>query len=186
MHDTPRTPVPQNGPEADLYRQLIEYIKTKEPKESSLIDVMHFTQDLFGYVPKTAQLLIGEMLNIHTTKVYGVLTFYNYFTEVPKGRYAISVCLGTACYVKGGAEVLAAFSKELGIKPGDTTADRLFSIVQTRCLGDCSNAPIVMINDDLLPKVTVKQVPGIIARYRKLAQDCGQAAAPAGKEAVSS
>lgn len=165
----PRTPLPTTGEEAHLYEELVAYLQTKERKESSLIDVMHKTQNLFGYIPRTAQLLIGEMLDIHTTKVYGVLTFYSFFTEKPKGKYAISICLGTACYVKGAQKVLEAFEKELGIKGNDTTDDRLFSIVPTRCLGDCSNAPIVMVNEDVWTRVEPAKAKEIVAHYRELA-----------------
>ncbi|HHX36968.1 MAG TPA: NAD(P)H-dependent oxidoreductase subunit E [Clostridiaceae bacterium] len=167
VYKDPRTPLPTEGLEAERYQELVEYIKTKPRRESSLIDVMHRTQDLFGYVPRTAQLLIGEMLDIPTSKVYGVLTFYSYFTEKPKGVYGISICLGTACYVKGAQKVLEAFEDHLQIKGNDTTEDGLFTIVPTRCLGDCSNAPIVIVNDDVWPQVTTEQVPEIIEHYRK-------------------
>ena len=112
--------------------------------------------------------IIAKELEIPTSQVYGVVSFYSYFTENPKGKYQISVCMGTACYVKGGQAVLEAFEKELGIKFGETTEDLLFSISQTRCLGDCASAPVIMVNDQLLAKVTADEVPAIIEKYREI------------------
>lgn len=166
----PKTPLPTCGQEAVCYRELVEFIKTKPRAEHSLIACMHKAQNLFGYIPKTAQLLIAEMLDIPVSKVYGVLTFYSYFTDTPKGIYPISICLGTACYVKGATQVVEAFEKELGVKQTETTEDGLFTIVPTRCLGDCSNAPIVIVGEEVWQCVTPAQVKDIIKHYREEAQ----------------
>lgn len=151
----------------EKYDELTEYIKTVERSEKSLIAVLHKTQTLFGYIPQDAQMLIAKALNLPTAKVYGVVTFYSYFTEVPRGKYQVSVCLGTACYVKGAQQVLQAFQDELGIAAGETTKDRLFSIAQSRCLGDCANAPVVMINDESYAQVHADEVPAIIKKIRE-------------------
>ncbi len=163
----PRTALPE-GPERPKYEELVAYVLKKERCEASLIDVLHRCQNLFGYIPRPAMLIIGEMLDLHASKVYGVVTFYSYFTEIPTGKYNISVCLGTACYVKGAQEVLQSFEETLGIKMGQTTEDLLFSISPTRCLGDCSRAPVVMINDELYGNVTPAEAKKLVQRYRKL------------------
>lgn len=149
------------------YDELAAFIKTVDASEKSLIAVLHRTQTIFGYIPQDAQLMIAKALHLPTAKVYGVVTFYSYFTEVPRGKYQISVCLGTACYVKGAQEVLQAFQDELGIGAGETTKDLLFSIAQSRCLGDCANAPVVMINDELYAQVHSDEVPAIIKKIRE-------------------
>lgn len=136
-------------------------------EESSLITILHKTQDLYGYIPREAQGYIAKQLNIPASQVYGVVSFYSYFVDKPKGKYQISVCLGTACYVKGALDVLTRLEKELGIKFGETTPDLQFSIAQTRCLGDCSNAPVIMINDELFGKVSPDEVPLILNKYRE-------------------
>lgn len=96
-----------------------------------------------------------------------MVTFYSYFLEKPRGKYQISVCLGTACYVKGAQDVLSTLEEELGIKYGETTSDLMFSIAQTRCLGDCSNAPVMMVNDELYGNVIPAEIPAIIDKYRE-------------------
>lgn len=156
-------------PEEDkhLYEELFAFIATKEPVESSLIAVLHRAQNLFGYIPEPAMVHIAEKLNITSAEVYGVVTFYSYFTLKPKGKYNFSVCLGTACYVKGAQDVLEALEDELGIKAGDTTDDRLFSIIPTRCLGDCARAPIVMVNETSYGNVTPESIRKIVRDYRK-------------------
>lgn len=150
------------------FSELQDFIATTDRQESSLITILHMVQDTYGYIPQEAQYIIAKELRIPTSKVYGVVTFYSYFTEIPKGKYQISVCLGTACYVKGAQDVLEAFEEELGIKYGQTTKDLLFSIAQTRCLGDCAAAPVIMVNDELIPKVHATEVPAIIEKYREI------------------
>lgn len=147
--------------------ELEAFIATTDRQESSLITILHMVQDTYGYIPQEAQYLIARELRIPTSRVYGVVSFYSYFTQIPKGKYQISVCLGTACYVKGAQAVLEAFEEELKIKHGQTTEDLMFSIAQTRCLGDCAAAPVIMINDEIIPKVTADEVPAIIAKYRE-------------------
>lgn len=148
------------------FKPLKNIIDELGAKESSLISILHKTQDLYGYIPREAQGFIAKELGIPASKVYGVVSFYSYFVDKPKGKYQISVCLGTACYVKGAADVLKRIEEELGIKFGETTEDLQFSIAQTRCLGDCSNAPVLMINQELFGKVHPDEVPLILEKYR--------------------
>lgn len=153
------------------FAPLYEFIEQTDKEESSLITILHWVQDHYGYIPREAQYIIARQLRIATSQVYGVVSFYSYFTEIPKGKYQISVCLGTACYVKGAQEVLEAFEEELGISYGETTDDLVFSIAQTRCLGDCAAAPVVMVNEKILPKVNASEVPAIIESYREREQN---------------
>lgn len=150
----------------DQFEPLKKFLADDRWTESDLIEILHFTQDHYGYIPDGAQFLIAKTLKIPTSRVYGVVTFYSYFTQVPKGDNQISICLGTACYIKGAQAVLNEFEKELNISSGETTPDGYFSINPTRCLGDCSKAPIVMINEDIYSKVEPSDVRNIINIYR--------------------
>lgn len=150
------------------FTPLYDFIASTDRKESSLITILHMVQDTYGYIPDEAQYIIAKELNIPTSQVYGVVTFYSYFTDHPSGKYQISVCMGTACYVKGAQAVLDALESELGIKYGQTTEDLMFSIAQTRCLGDCSNAPVLTVNEELIPHVTADEIPALIEKYREI------------------
>ena len=121
-----------------------------------------------GYLPKEVQLYIAESLNIAPAKVYGVVSFYSYFTTEPKGKYKISVCLGTVCFVKGADKILAEFEKQLGIKSGETTSDLKFSLEGLRCVGACGLAPVVVVNGKVYGQVKVDQVKDIINEYKQL------------------
>lgn len=154
-----------------MYQKLVDFIETKEKTQSSLISVLHKTQNLFGYIPEKAVFLISEKLHLTPATIYGVVTFYSYFTLQPKGRFNFSVCLGTACYVQGASEVLEALEDELEIKNGETTEDGIFSIQPTRCLGDCANAPVVMVNDKSYAKVTKEGIRDIVRYYREYAKN---------------
>lgn len=122
----------------------------------NLIQILNETQEKFGYIPKTSQLEISKYLNIPMAEVYGVITFYSRFTLEPKGKYAISVCLGTACFVKGSEQILNRLKDRLKIDVGQTTADGKFSIDATRCVGACGLAPIFTVNNEVHGKATVK------------------------------
>lgn len=142
-------------------QEIIEFMIGKE--ETDLIEVLHKVQGLYGYIPRPIVTLISKTLDIPVSKIYGVMTFYTAFTLQPKGEYAISVCMGTACYVKNAEKILEEFSNQLGIDIGETTEDLLFSIIETRCLGDCAVAPIVMVNDKVYEYVEVEDVRKILA-----------------------
>ena len=122
----------------------------------------------YGYIPLEVQEVVSEKTGIPVAEIYGVVTFYSFFSLNPKGKYVIGVCLGTACYVKGSQQVIDKFSEILGIKPGETTKDGLFTIDALRCIGACGIAPAISINGKVYPKVAVSSVPAIIDEYRKL------------------
>jgi NADH:ubiquinone oxidoreductase subunit E len=152
--------------EAELYRQLGKIIEKHKTVRGPLIQVLHAAQELFGYLPEKAQVRIAEGLSIPLSEVHGVLSFYSFFTTVPRGEHTIRVCMGTACYVRGGKQVLEKFQKELGIGTNDTTEDRQFSLEINRCVGACGLAPVVTVGPDIYRRVKVDKVPAIIARYK--------------------
>ena len=123
-------------------------------------------QKQFGYIPLEAQELVSERTGIPVAEIYGVVTFYSFFSLKPKGKYIIGCCLGTACYVKGAQQIVDKFSELLGIAPGETTADGMFTIDALRCIGACGIAPAVSINGKVYPKVSVNAVAGIIDEYK--------------------
>ena len=132
----------------------------------ALIPVLQRVQQTFGYLPVAALQATATQLGIPYSEVAGVVTFYSYFTTVPRGLHVVRVCLGTACYVRGGKDVLRAVSDELGIEVGQTTEDRLFSLEQGRCFGACGLAPVLLVDDDVHQRVTAACVPEILSRYR--------------------
>ena len=151
-----------------LFDKLDNFIDSLHTKDGSLIQVLHHAQEIFGFLPKEVQLYIAQSLNIPPSKVYGVVSFYSYFTTEPKGKYKISVCLGTVCFVKGSDKILEQFEKELGIKVGETTNDLLFSLEGLRCVGACGLAPVVVINGKVYGQVKPSDVSNILDSYRNL------------------
>lgn len=151
-----------------LFDELDSFINTISQSEDSLIQVLHHAQGIFGYLPKEVQLHVAKKLNVSPAKVYGVVSFYSYFTAEPKGEYKISVCLGTVCFVKGADKILAEFEKQLGIKSGETTSDLKFSLEGLRCVGACGLAPVVVVNGKVYGQVKVDQVKDIINEYKQL------------------
>ncbi|MCQ2425613.1 MAG: NAD(P)H-dependent oxidoreductase subunit E [Lachnospiraceae bacterium] len=127
-----------------------------------LMMILSDIQKEYGYIPLEVQELVSERTGISVAEIYGVVTFYSFFSLKPKGKYVIGCCLGTACYVKGAQQVIDKFSELLGIKPGQTTEDGLFTLDALRCLGACGIAPAVSVNGKVYPKVAVNQVQGII------------------------
>ncbi len=134
-----------------------------EPGE--LINVLHKTQEYFGYLPAEIQEVIANNLNVSVAKVYGVVTFYSFFTMTPKGQFPISICTGTACYVRGAEKVLDEMKKELKINVGETTADGKFSLSCLRCVGACGLAPVVMVGDKTFGRVAPEDVKKILAEF---------------------
>lgn len=151
-----------------LFEQLDNFINSVENKEDSLIEVLHYAQGLFGYLPKEIQLYISEKLNITPAKVYDVVSFYSYFKTEPKGKYKISVCLGSVCFAKGSDKILSEFEKQLGIKAGQTSKDLLFSLDGIRCVGACGLAPVVVVNEKVYGKFKIEQVSEILEYYKSL------------------
>lgn len=139
--------------------------KTYNYDPQELINVLHGCQEHFGYLPAEVQEVISENLNVPVAKVYGVVTFYSFFTMTPKGKYPISICLGTACYVRGAEKVLDEFKKQLGIQAGQVTKDGKFSLSSLRCVGACGLAPVVMIGDKTYGRVAPDDVRNIIKEY---------------------
>lgn len=138
------------------------YANEKTPLMMILSDI----QKEYGYIPLEVQEIVSARTNISVAEIYGVVTFYSFFSLKPKGKYVIGVCLGTACYVKGAQQVIDKFSELLHIKPGETTEDGMFTIDALRCIGACGIAPAVTINGKVYPKVSVDAIKGIIDDYK--------------------
>jgi len=133
-----------------------------------LINVLHKTQEVFGYLPAEVQQVIARELNISEAKVYGVVTFYAFFTMKPKGKYKISVCTGTACYVRGAEKVVDELKEELNIEVGEVTPDGKFSLDCLRCVGACGLAPVMLIGDKVYGRIDPKELKGILESYETL------------------
>jgi len=134
-----------------------------DPQE--LINVLHKCQEHFGYLPAEVQEVVSNVLVVPVAKVYGVVTFYSFFTMTPKGKHPISICMGTACYVRGAEKVLDEFKKELGLQVGQTTTDGKFSLSSLRCVGACGLAPVVMVGDKTYGRVAPDDVRNILKEY---------------------
>jgi len=159
----------------EWWQQLDAYIEEQKQRnpghvQSGLIQVLHHVQDQFGYVPEKAINHVAQALGVPTAYVAGVATFYSYFSLEPRGQYNVSICLGTACYVRGSQAVLDEFCRQLDVQPGETTPDGVFTLNEARCLGACGQAPIVMVNDKVHAKVKPEDVQGIVAQYSAEAQ----------------
>jgi NADH-quinone oxidoreductase subunit E/NADP-reducing hydrogenase subunit HndA len=141
------------------------YVNEKTPLMMILSDI----QNEYGYIPLDVQEIVSKKTGISVAEIYGVVTFYSFFSITPKGKYVIGCCLGTACYVKGAQNVIDKFSELLKIGPGETSEDGLFTLDALRCIGACGIAPAVSINGKVYPKVEVGQVPGIIDSYKEAA-----------------
>ena len=152
----------------NLYLELDKVIETNKGQKGAVMMTLQSAQDIFGHVPKDVQIRIAEGLGVPLSEVYGVATFYAQFTLEPAGKYIISVCMGTACYVKGSQKVLDKLSEELNVPVGKTSADGLFTLNATRCLGACGLAPVMTVNEEVYGRLTPDDIPGIIAKYREL------------------
>jgi len=141
-------------------------IDESKSDKSLLMHVMQEAQEIYGYLPYEVQVMIAEGMDVPLEKVYGVSTFYAQFSLSPKGENNISVCLGTACYVKGSQQILDRLTKELGIGAGECTADGRFSLEACRCIGACGLAPVLTVNDEVYGKITEDDVPDILAKYQ--------------------
>ena len=142
--------------------ELNDYIDSLDKKDGRLISVLHKTQELYGYISADMQRWISKKLEIPAAKVYGVVTFYSFFTMDKKGEHKISVCTGTACFVRGADKVVKEFEKELGIMQGETSGDGRFSLDCLRCVGACGLAPVVTVSDKVYGRVTPEEVASII------------------------
>lgn len=144
-----------------------EIIEKRKNIETPLMMILSDIQHKYGYIDLEVQQIVADALNIPVSEVYGVVTFYSYFSLQPKGKYVIGICFGTACYVKGSQSLLDAFSNRLGIKEGETTKDGLFTIDILRCIGACGLAPVVSVNGKIYPHVAIKDVDKIIEDCKK-------------------
>jgi len=149
-----------------LYERLKEVIEETKSMRNPLIEVLRQAQDIFGYLPIEVQEFIAQEMNIPAIKIYGVITFYNFFTMKPRGKYTINLCMGTACYVKGAPRLAQMMEEELGVKIGETTADGKFTLSAVRCVGACSLAPVFVIGEDTYGRVDTRdKMSAILKRY---------------------
>ncbi len=146
--------------------QLLEVIEQNRDDKGCLMPILQQAQDIYGYLPIEVQKIIAAKTGYPLEKIYGIVTFYSQFSLNPKGKYKISVCLGTACYVKGAGEISDKVKERLGIKNGQCTPDGKFSLEDCRCIGACGLAPVMMINDEVYGKLTVDSIDGILAKYK--------------------
>lgn len=150
----------------EMYDQLEVYITSLEDPKGSLIHVLHKAQHIFGYLPMEVQLFVARKLGISGAEVFGVVSFYSYFTTIPQGEHIINVCMGTACFVKGSDKILDKFKEKLGVGTGETTEDKVFTLKDVRCLGACGLAPIILVDEKVYGHVKADDVPGILNSYR--------------------
>lgn len=158
------TKVPFTGT-AEQEAQLMEKLAVTKKMKGGLMPSLQAAQEIYGYLPIEVQKIIAQELGVSLEEVFGVSTFYSQFTLNPQGKYQISVCVGTACYVKGAGQILDKFKEILGIDAGECTEDGKFSLVATRCIGCCGLAPVATINDHVYGKITVDQVASIVKKY---------------------
>lgn len=173
----------EQATESELLERLEEVLEEYKDKPGALIPVLQIAQGIFGYLPEAALKRIALALGKSYSEVAGVVGFYSFFSTVPRGKHLIRVCLGTACYVRGGKRVLEAFKQELGIDVGGTTEDRLFSLEVARCFGACGLAPTIMIGDEVRQRVKPVRVRAILGEYR--AMEAGAKSARGAKTTAS-
>ena len=152
--------------EEEKYNLLENVIIDYDRKESNLIQILHMAQAIFGYLPTEVQHFIASEMDLSVSKVNSVLTFYSFFSTKPKGKYTIAVCLGTACYVRGGKEVLNRLKDELGIDVGETTGDKRYSLSVMRCIGSCGLAPAMTINGKVYKQVNPNRIKRILGMLK--------------------
>lgn len=164
-----KTSVPFHGTaeqERELRQALFELKQTHS--HDALMPALQKAQAIYGYLPIEVQKIVAHELDIFLEEVYGVVTFYSQFSLNPKGRYQVSVCLGTACYVKGAGDVFDELSKELGIKGGECSDDGKFSLEACRCIGACGLAPVITINEDVYGRLELADIPDIVKKYQAM------------------
>ena len=156
--------VPFNGTAAQE-AELLKVIAEKKDDRGALMPILQKAQDIYGYLPIEVQTIISNEMNIPLEMIYGVVTFYSQFSLNPKGKYQISVCLGTACYVKGSGDIYNKLQEKLGIEGGGCTPDGKFSLEACRCIGACGLAPVITVNDEVYGRLTVDDVDDILKKY---------------------
>jgi NADH-quinone oxidoreductase subunit E len=154
------------GGKVEFPKELISFIDTWKVKPGSLIMILHKTQEAFGFIPRSAAEQIALMTGIPLARIYGVITFYHFFKTTKPGKNKVSICLGTACYLKGGGDLIEEARSYLKIKPDEVTADGLFSVEEVRCVGCCGLAPVMTVGGETYGKMTKKQLSNILETYR--------------------
>lgn len=154
---------PEKTKQLDAFMDALDIGADRDKNRGFLIESLHEAQNIFSYLPRCVQQFVADKLKLHLSEIYGVISFYSYFTDKPVGKYKINVCTGTACFVKGADAVLEEFKRLLVIECGETTPDQKFSLSALRCVGACSLAPVVMVNEKVYGKVTTKMVAEIIS-----------------------
>lgn len=142
------------------------YIQDNKDKSGALMPIMQETQNIFGYLPLEMLKLISRRTGTPLSEIYGVATFYSQFSFIPVGQYKVNVCLGTSCFIKGAKVILEEVEKELGIKQGETSSDLKYTLIETRCLGECGSAPVFTVNDKVYSHVKKEDIKGILESYR--------------------
>lgn len=168
--DTDSWPAVRREAEAALTPELVAWItkcREDEHPEGHLLGILHRVQNHFGHLGEPQLSAVAQLLGVPTSRVTGVATFYHHFRLVPRGRFAIHCCMGTACYVRGGDRVAARLQEELGIEFGQVTADGQFSLDSAACVGTCGLAPVVTVGDEVLAQVTPDQIPSLLAKARR-------------------
>jgi len=158
-------PVNEDLPK-EKFDELDDFIDGLETTKGALIEILHKGQDIFGYLPRDVQLYIARKLGIPGAEVYGVVSFYSYFTTKPRGKYTISVCMGTACFVRGADKVVERFKEKLGIESNEITEDGLFTLRDVRCIGACGLAPVVTVGEKVYGRVKPDEVDDILKAYQ--------------------
>ena len=148
-------------------QELKKAIELHKEQKGALMPVIQEAQRIYGYMPEEVQKMVAEGMGVSLSEVYGIVTFYSQFSLTPKGKYKVVICMGTACYVLGAGQIMERFERELGIKDGECTSDRKFSLDGARCVGACGLAPVISINEDVYGKINEDMVPEILANYKE-------------------
>ena len=156
----------ETAPQIEFSPELLSFIEEWKDKPGNLIMVLHRVQETFGYIPRAAAILVSDLLKTPLAKIYGVITFYHFFKLEAPGKHNIQVCMGTACYLKGGQDLINEFENLLGIGVNQITDDKQFSLEAVRCVGCCGLAPVMLVGGEVFGKVTAEQLPEIIAKFR--------------------
>jgi len=153
--------------EITFSQELLDHMETWREKPGNLIMILHKVQEEFGFIPREAAKKVAKIMNVPLAKIYGVITFYHYFKLNKPGKYNIQVCMGTACYLKGGEDILNELESVLGIGVNQVTSDGQFSIEAVRCVGACGLAPVIVVDDEVYGKLTKDRLPEILAKYQE-------------------
>lgn len=159
-------PISEDLPE-ELFDELEKFIDGMETTKGALIEILHKAQDIFGYLPRDVQLYVARKMGMPAADVYGVVSFYSYFTTKPRGKHTLSVCMGTACFVRGADKIVERLKEKLNVESNEITEDGLFTLRDVRCIGACGLAPVVMVDDKVYGRVKEEDLDNIINTYRK-------------------